>query len=76
MMFLWHPGDWLLADDQGSFPGREIISSRNPVSYWMDSGVSLLADKPAWGWSCSLTTYNADVKNTWSFTSNPQYVYI
>jgi hypothetical protein len=51
-------------------------SGLHPASYLMGTGGSFAGNKAAGSWSWQLTPSSAEVKNSWSYTSTPTYVFI
>jgi hypothetical protein len=50
-------------------------SGAHRASYPMGTGTSLTGDKMARAWGEPLTSFSAEVKNAWSYTSTPLHLY-
>jgi hypothetical protein len=51
-------------------------SGSHPASYPTGTGGSFRGSKAAGAWSCPLIPSSAEVKNAWSYTSSPKYVFM
>jgi hypothetical protein len=63
----------------GNFSLRHRVqtgSGAHTVSYPTDTEGSFSGSKAAWAWSWPYTPSSAEVKNAWSYTSTPQYVFM